>query len=98
MTAFVPVSRAQEPPAQAPEIKTEKFAGTVVELTADNVTVVRRTVGAKSERRTFLIRPETHIEGKLHVKSRVTIGYVKTDDGDVANLIVVRPAPQPKRP
>ena len=97
MTAFVPALRAQESPAQTPETKTEKFAGTVVELTADNVTVVRHTVGAKSERHTFLIGQDTHVEGKLRVKARVTIGYVKTDDGDVANLIVVR-ATQPKKP
>jgi len=97
MIAFVPVVRAQTPPAeQAPDAQTEKFSGTVVELTADNLTVVRSTAGAKTERRTFQILPETRVEGKLRVKVRVTVGFVKTDSGDVARLIVVRQPPAKK--
>ena len=30
-------------------------------------------------------------EGKLKVKVKVTVGFVSTEDGDVARLIVVRP-------
>jgi hypothetical protein len=94
---FVPMARAQTPGEQAPEPQTEKFSGTVAELSADRVTVVRATVGAKSERRTFLIRLETRVEGKLRVKARVTVGFTATDEGDVAHLIVVRQT-QPKKP
>ena len=97
MTAYVPMARAQNPAEQAAEPQTQAFSGTVAELSADNVTVVRSTAATKTERRTFLIRPETREEGKLHVKARVTVGFVTTDDGDVAHLIVVRPPP-PKKP
>ena len=97
MTAFAPTVRAQDPAEQTPESQTQTFSGTVAELSAEKVTVVRSTVGAKAERRTFLIRPETRVEGKLHVRVRVTVGFVTTDDGDVAHLIVVR-QPQPKKP
>ncbi|MGA3028518.1 MAG: hypothetical protein ABSF98_27540 [Bryobacteraceae bacterium] len=96
MTASLPVARAQNPGEQAPEPQTEKFSGTVAELSAEKLTVVRNTAGAKAERRTFLIRPETRVEGKLHVKARVTVGFVATADGDVAHLIVVR-QPQAKK-
>lgn len=96
MAVSIPIMRAQDQAAQAPEAQTVKFSGTVAELSTEQVTVVRNTAGAKPERRTFLIRPETRVEGKLHVKARVTVGFVTTDDGDVAHLIVVRPT-QPKK-
>ena len=96
MAASVPMVRAQNPGEQASEPQKETFSGTVAELSAEKVTVVRSTAGAKTERRTFLIRPETRVEGKLHVRERVTVGFVTTEDGDVAHLIVVRP-PQPKK-
>ena len=38
----------------------------------------------------FLIKSDTRIEGKLRVKLKVTVGFVTSDDGDVARLIVVR--------
>ncbi len=96
MTALVAITNAQDQSTQAPEPQTEKFSGTVADLSAGQVTVVRNTAGAKPERHTFLIRPETRIEGKLHVKARVTVGFVTTTDGDVAHLIVVRQT-QPKK-
>ena len=45
----------------------------------------------------FLINSDTRIEGKLHVKLKVTIGFVTSDDGDVARLIVVRQKPPDKK-
>ena len=97
MTALVPMARAQNPDAQTPEPQTQKFSGTVAEFSAEKVTVVRSGVGAKAERRTFLIHAETRVEGKLHVKARVTVGFVPSVEGDVAQLIVVRQT-QPKKP
>jgi hypothetical protein len=96
ITVFVPITRAQDQGSQAPEPQTEKFSGTVAELSTEQLTVVRNTAGAKPERRTFLIRPETRVEGKLRVKARVTVGFVTGAEGDVAHLIVVR-AMQPKK-
>ena len=78
-----------------PPLKTEEptytdtFAGPVVELTAAKITVSRTTLG-KTEKRTFQITKETRIEGKLKVKAKVTVGFITTDDGDIARLIVVR--------
>jgi hypothetical protein len=68
---------------------TDTFAGPVVELSAAKITVSRTTLG-KTEKRTFQITKETRIEGKLKVKAKVTVGFITTDDGDIARLIVVR--------
>src|SRR5258708_10974188 len=68
---------------------TDTFAGPVVELTTAKITVSRTTLG-KTEKRTFQINKETRVEGKLKVKAKVTVGFITTDDGDIARLIVVR--------
>jgi hypothetical protein len=66
------------------------FAGPIVELAAAKVTVSRNVLG-KTEQRTFLIKTDTRIEGKLKVKEKVTVGFVTTDEGDIARLIVAHP-------
>jgi len=81
--------QAQQQPPQPPQ-ESETFAGTVVELTATRVTVSRSILGGAAERRSFLLKPDTRVEGKLRVKARVTVGFVNTEEGDVARLIVVR--------
>ena len=43
------------------------------------------------------ITPETHIEGKPKVKSRVTVQYVADEEGDRAVQIIVR-SPSQKKP
>lgn len=68
----------------------DTFSGPVVELTAAKITVSRSILGKPAEKHTFLIKPDTRIEGKLKVRAKVTVGFVVTDDGDVARLIVVR--------
>jgi hypothetical protein len=88
---------AQEPtpPPDPPKVEPEfqnTFSGPIVELTAEKITVSRSILGKPAEKRTFWIKAETKIEGKLKVKTKVTVGFVATDDGDVARLIVVRPA------
>lgn len=88
-------SAAQElaPHNSAPPVEPayeDTFSGPVVELQPDRVTVIRTILGKPPEKRTFLIRPETKIEGKLKVKVKVTVGFAATEDGDVARLIVVR--------
>lgn len=71
---------------------TDTFSGPIVELSTAKITVSRSILGKPAEKRTFWIKADTRIEGKLHMKVRVTVGFVTSDDGDVARLIVVRPA------
>ena len=73
---------------------TDTFSGPIVELTAERITVSRSILGKPAERRSFWIKSDTRIEGKLRAKAKVTVGFVTTDDGDIARLIVVRPAQQ----
>jgi hypothetical protein len=83
--------RAQDTPKPEPQYE-DTFAGPVIELSPDKITVSRSILGKQPEKRTFLIKPDTQIEGKLRTKVKVTVGFVSTDDGDIARLIVVRPA------
>ena len=71
---------------------TDTFAGPIVKLSAEKVTVSRSILGKPAETRTFWIKSDTRVEGKLRTKARVTVGFVTTDEGDVARLIVVRTA------
>jgi hypothetical protein len=68
----------------------ETFSGLIVEVSATKITVSRSILGKPAEKRTFAIQPDTRIEGKLRVHARVTVGFVKSDDGDAARLVVVR--------
>jgi hypothetical protein len=78
-----------EPSKSEPQYE-DTFSGPVIKYSADKITVSRTILG-KPEEHTFWIKPDTKIEGKLKVKVKVTVGFVSTDDGDVARLIVVRP-------
>jgi len=75
----------------------ETFSGPIVELSATKITVSRSILGKPAEKRTFWIKPDTRIEGKLRVRVRVTVGYVASDDGDVARLVVVRSQKQSEK-
>ena len=75
----------------------DTFSGSIIELTTSKITVSRSILGKPAEKRAFLINSDTRIEGKLHVKLKVTIGFVTSDDGDVARLIVVRQKPPDKK-
>jgi len=68
----------------------QTFSGPIVEVTATQITVSRSILGKPAEKRTFAIKADTRIEGKLKVRVKVTVGFVTTDDGDVARLVVVR--------
>ena len=56
----------------------DKFSGTVTEVTSDSVTVVRTAPAKMDVTRKFSLDGQTKIEGKLRVRSRVTVQY----DGD----------------
>ena len=78
----------------------ETFSGSVVQLSANEVIISRSILGKPAERRTFSMKTDTRVEGKLRINAKVTVGFVSTDDGDVARLIVVRTAqraPQNKK-
>jgi hypothetical protein len=68
----------------------QTFSGPIVEVTATKITVSRSILGKPAEKRSFWIKSDTRIEGKLRVRVRVTVGYVTGDDGDVARLVLVR--------
>jgi hypothetical protein len=95
--------RSQEPAKAEPaksEPKSEPkydetFSGPIVELSAVKITVSRSILGKPAEKRTFLIKSDTRIEGKLRIRAKVTVGFVKTDDGDIARLVVVRTVQKP---
>ena len=59
-------------------------------LTADKLTVSRRTLSLTAVTRVFLMDATTRIEGKLQPKARVTVKFEKTDAGDRAVHIIVR--------
>jgi hypothetical protein len=76
------------------------FTGTVTALSDTSVTVTRTTLGSESTVRTFAITPDTHVEGKLKMKARVTVRFVSEPEGDRVVRIIVRgsaPAPPPPK-
>ena len=73
----------------------DTFSGAVVELSATKVAVSRSILGQPAEKHMFLIKADTRVEGRLRVRAKVTVGFVTTDEGDVARLIVVRTTQKP---
>lgn len=66
------------------------FSGTITSLSTDKITVSRTVLGKNSSIRTFLVTPETRVEGKPKVKARVTVRFVSSEGGDLAVHIIVR--------
>ena len=97
LSGIAPHSSAQnqEPPA-AEQPADQYFSGTVVSFDAGKLTVSRTVLGKSSSSRSFLITPETQVDGKLRAKIRVTVQYVTKDDVDRAVHVVVRTAPAKK--
>jgi hypothetical protein len=87
-------AQEQEP---APDADYEFVSGTVSELAQGRIVVNRAVLGKPPENRTFLITPETKIEGKLVENARVTVGFKPSDEGDVAIRVIVR-GQAPKKP
>ena len=88
-------AQEDQPPGKTQPSYDDTFAGPIVELTAGKITVSRNVLG-KTEKRTFLIKTDTRVEGKLKVKEKVTVGFVSTEEGDVARLIVAHPSGKQK--
>jgi len=83
---------AHTPQEQAPQSAEnyEFFSGTIADLPEGKITVVRTVPGSPSETRSFILTPDTKIEGKLKVKVRVTVGFKTSENGEVAVRIIVR--------
>ncbi len=79
----------QENPKAEPKYD-DTFSGPIVEISQERITVSRSILGKPAEKRSFWIKPDTRIEGKLRMRVKVTVGFITTDEGDVARLIVVR--------
>ena len=95
-----PAQDAQPPKSASPASEPHydsTFSGPIVELTSERITVSRSILGKPAEKRSFWIKPDTRIEGKLRLKAKVTVGFVTTEDGDIARLIVVRVAAAQKK-
>jgi hypothetical protein len=75
---------------QPPKPADAFFSGNVVESAPDRISVSRSVMGRAPERRTFLITSATEVEGKIKPKSRVTVRYSVTEEGNVALSILVR--------
>ncbi|MFB3827588.1 MAG: hypothetical protein ACE15B_12520 [Bryobacteraceae bacterium] len=85
-----------DPPVQtAPQ--NQYFAGYITALAEGSITVSRTVLGKDSSTRTFLITPDTRIDGKPKIKARVTVQYVAAEDGDRAVHIIVRSTTQKKQ-
>jgi hypothetical protein len=83
---------AQDVAPSEPKPKPDYFSGTISVLDEEKVTVLKTVLGKNSESRTFQITKETRIEGKLKLKSRVTVRYTHDDEGNRALHIIVRTA------
>lgn len=84
-------------PATAP-LRPQFFAGTVTELTVQQITVSRTPIGRPPEKRTFMITPKTKLNKALKVKSRVTVRYQRVAEADVALEVELQPRVRPPRP
>jgi hypothetical protein len=82
-------ARAQDT-VPAEQVKSEFFSGVVTSLSDDQITVFKTVLGKNAETRTFMVTPETRVEGKLKLKARVTVRYARDEDGDRAVHIIVR--------
>jgi len=93
-----PPHEEQAAPQDKPDLDNVNtfYAGTVAELTADQIKVSRTVLG-KKESRSFAITPDTKVEGRLRVRVRVTVRYSSDEDRDTAVQIIVRPAQAKKK-
>lgn len=87
LAAGVLPAQDESAPANPPN---QFFSGNVTALEEGKITVARTSLGRTTATKTFIIKPETKIEGKLRLRAKVTVRYTTDDDGDVAINIIVR--------
>jgi hypothetical protein len=77
--------------AQDDQDKDNYFTGTLVENAPDHLKVSRVLQG-KSEEHIFKVNAQTKVEGRLRLRVRINVRYIAGDNGDIAILVIVRPA------
>lgn len=97
LMAWSPRSAHAQEQEPAPSGNYEFVSGTVVELPEGRIVINRAVLGKPPENRSFLIKPETKVEGRLRANARVTVGFRPSDEGDVAIRIIVRAQPAPRK-
>ncbi|MBV9266267.1 MAG: hypothetical protein JO061_08885 [Acidobacteriaceae bacterium] len=87
-----PEQNPETPPKpEQPPDKPEFFAGIITTIDKVHVTVSRTLVGKAPETRTFLINPETKVSKAVKPRTKVTVRYRHSADGDIALEIQLRP-------
>jgi hypothetical protein len=82
----------EQVPEPSEEAQYEFVSGTIADLPPGKIVVNRAVIGKPAEMWTFIITPETKIEGKLKTRLRVTVGFKTSDGGEpIAMRIIVRP-------
>jgi len=89
---LVPRTFPQDSEAPTPKSQPQEafFSGSVVSVTADKLTVARRTLTLSAVTKVFLMDSGTRVDGKLQPKARVTVKFEKTDGGERAVRVIVR--------
>ena len=95
LASLASAASAQEPYAKpqenAPHNEADLFfSGNVIEVAKDRLTVARTVLARPTEKRSFALNAETKIEGKIKLKTRVTVHYAPGEQGDIALTIIVR--------
>lgn len=89
---------AAQPQEEPNEPGYDFVSGTVMDLPPGKIVVNRAVIGKPPENRTFVITPDTKVEGKLRTRVRVTVGFRTGEEGEpVAVRIIVRNNP-PRKP
>lgn len=78
------------PAAPASAKRAEFFSGIVSAVDENSVTVTRKSITRDTVTRKFLRDSETKLEGKIHLKARVTVRFIPVEDGLRAVHIIVR--------
>ena len=77
--------------AQETDATAAFFSGSVVAVSATEITVRRRALVSNETTQTFQIDSATKIQGKVRVKSNVTVRYVTEGEGHCRAIrIIVR--------
>jgi hypothetical protein len=91
---FAGPSLVQEPPVPPQETKAGAltfFSGSVVAVSATEITIRRRAMMSDATTKTFAMDAETKVVGKVRVKAAVTVRYVTDDEGTARAIqIIVR--------
>jgi hypothetical protein len=84
-------SQTANPPARKSTPAATYFSGTVTDIKADSITVVRKLPAKDPVTRTFQLDSKTTIEGAMHDRARVTVRYGNQEDGSLRAIhIIVR--------